>query len=225
MRNKKVGLRQLKISACGALLFVVQSLSAQQPASSSASTEGSTEGVYIVPCVKKTRFSFASRIKHYPFNLAAQVQFISFDGLVKLSDNGEFRFFSPDPPLIDGTDTTWTSPVGLKEIRTLTLKQIDSLTDILYNYGFARKPDVARVNECYDPRNAILFRDNNGKVIAFIEICFLCGNTRESNYKISLGEMCEQKLDMLKALFIQVGVEYGTESKPKMENEPDTDNS
>jgi len=215
----------MKIPIIAFLLLIVQSLSAQQSASPSSSREGGTSGVYIVPCVKKTRFSFASRIKHYPFNLSAQVQLISFDGLVKLSDNGEFRFFSQDPPLVDGTDTTWTSPVGLKEIRTLTLKQIDSLTDILYNYGFARKPNVARVMQCYSPRNAILFRDNNGKVIAFIELCFECQNTRESSDKISLGEMCEQKFDLLKALFSQVGIEYGTVRELRAESEPDTDNS
>jgi len=196
----------LKMAAYAVLLFVEQPVHGQQPASPFGPQEGRTSGVYTVPCVKKTRFSFASRIKHYPFNLSAQVQLISFDGLVQLSDSGEFSFFSSDPALLDGTRI---SPVGLKETSTLTFKQIDGLTDILYNYGFAGKPKVALIHDCYDPRNAILFRDSNGKVIAFIEICFLCGSTRESSNKISLGEMCEQKLDMLKALFKQVGIKYG----------------
>ena len=129
--------------------------------------------------------------------------------MVKISDDGKYSFSSPDPVMFDGKDTIRISPVGMKEIRTLTHEQIDRLTDILYNYGFAKKATTARVHECYDPRNAILFRDSNGKVIAFIELCFLCQNTRESSDEISLGEMCEQKLDMLKALFKQVGIKYG----------------
>ncbi|MCF6405030.1 hypothetical protein L3C95_19165 [Chitinophaga filiformis] len=212
----------MKVPALFFFLFVAQSLFAQQPISPFGPEEGSTSGVYTVPCVKKTHFSFASRIKHYPFNLSAQVQFISFDGLVKLSGDGEFSFFSLDPVL---TDDTTTFSTGIKEIRTLTLKQIDSLTDILYNYGFAGKPKVSRVTQCYSPRNAILFRDTNGKVIAFIELCFECQNSRESSNKISLGELCEQKFDLLKALFRQVGIEYGTVRAPRAETEPETDNS
>lgn len=217
MKKTEEKLRPLKIAAYAILLVFVQSVYAQQSASPFGPQEGATEGVYTVPCAKKTRFSFASRIKHYPFNLSAQVQFISFDGLVKLSDNGEFTFFSSEPAYLDGTYPPGTTPVGMKEIRTLTLRQIDSLTNILYNYGFARKATTCRVKQCYSPRNAILFRDGDGKVIAFIEICFLCENTRESSDQISLGEMCEQKLDMLKALFRQIGIKYGIEPDKRVE--------
>jgi len=62
---------------------------------------------------------------------------------------------------------------------------------------------------CYNPRNAILFKDKNGKVFEFIEICFECKRVRESSEKISLGQMCDQKLDMIKDIFKKAGIEYG----------------
>ena len=46
-------------------------------------------------------------------------------------------------------------------------------------------------------------------MIEFIEICFECHKTSESSDRISLGEMCDQKLDMLFNLFKNVGIEYG----------------
>jgi len=203
-------LRLLRTPVCAALLFVTQSLYAQKKP-----LPPPPNPVYRPDCIKKTYFSFASRIKHYPFNLSAQIQLISFDGLVKITDNGEFSFSEGEEQirdnglLSDEPDTIQRIPVGMKEIRTMTLAQIDTLTDILYNYGQGGNIWIRSVSGCYIPRNAILFRDNNGKVIAFIEICFRCGNTRESSDKISLGERCEKKLDMLKALFRQVGIKYG----------------
>ncbi|PSL25831.1 hypothetical protein [Chitinophaga ginsengisoli] len=203
-----IRLRLLKLSAYAVLLFIAPSLYAQKKPLP-------PPHIYVEGCIKKTRLSFASRIKHYPFNLSSQIQLISFNGLVKITDNGEFSFSPGEEQIIDGglfsgdPDTIQTVPVGMREIRTMTLAQIDTLTDILYNYGHGGNIWIESVSGCYIPRNAILFRDNNGKVIAFIEICFRCGNTRQSSEDISLGEPCDRKLDMLKALFKQAGITYG----------------
>jgi len=205
-----IRLRLLKLSAYAVLLFVAQSLYAQKKPPPPPPPH-----IYVEGCIKKTRLSFASRIKHYPFNLSAQIQLISFSGLVKITDNGEFNFSPGEEQIRDGDlfsgdpDTTKTIPVGMKEIRTMTLAQIDTLTDILYNYGHGGNIWSTSVSGCYIPRNAILFRVSDGKVIAFIEICFECSNTRQSSENISLGEPCDRKLDMLKALFKQVGIKYG----------------
>ncbi|MCF6405029.1 hypothetical protein L3C95_19160 [Chitinophaga filiformis] len=217
MSSIRPRLSVLKMRLFVAFLFIAQSLSAQKKLLPLPPRK-----VYIEGCAKKTHFSFASRIKHYPFNLSAQVQLISFDGLVKITDDGEFTFrLNPEQIgdgglLSDDNDTIKPIPipVGMREIRTMTLAQIDTLTDILYNYGYAGDIQVISKTGCYIPRNAILFRDNNGKVIAFIEICFECRNTRLSSENISLGEHCQWKLDMLKALFKKVGIKYGIESTP-----------
>jgi hypothetical protein len=160
-------------------------------------------------CVKIAKLPFASRIKKYPFNLSGQIQFIAFDGSVRLSGDGEVSFVGPDPGLIEAGAVDTTNRVGMREIRSLTLTQIDTLTGILYNYGFAGPLSITSTNGCYIPRNAIIFRDSNGKAFAFIEICFECRNTRQSSDKISLGEKCDQKLGMLKDLFGKVGIRHG----------------
>jgi len=69
----------------------------------------------------------------------------------------------------------------LFEIKTLIPSQVDTLTDLTYNYGFKLKYKskrkvyfIGRLTQCYNPRNAILFLDKNNNVFEFIEICFEC---------------------------------------------------
>jgi hypothetical protein len=154
-------------------------------------------------CIKKNITSLTSRLKKYPFNLSAQIQFVSFKGGVYLIDNKIVR--QDSLPRIN--DSILYSQ--LTEVRTLTYPQVDKLTDIFYNYGFRGTTYIISEAACYNPRNAILFLDNKGKVIEFIEICFECKKTAESSDKVTLGDMCDQKLDMLFELFKKVGIEYG----------------
>jgi hypothetical protein len=154
-------------------------------------------------CVKKNITSLTFRLKKYPFNLSTQIQFASFQQGVYLTSNeivGQDSF-----PRIN--DTILYSK--LTEVKTLTYPQVDKLTDIFYNYGFRGTTYKISEAACYNPRNTILFLDNKGKVIEFIEICFECRKTSESSDKVSLGEMCDQKLDMLFDLFKKIGIEYG----------------
>ncbi|MFP5040941.1 hypothetical protein [Parasediminibacterium sp. JCM 36343] len=97
----------------------------------------------------------------------------------------------------------------LIEIKPITFHQVDKLTDILYNYGYAGPIHVGSIPLCHNPRNAILFLDTKGKVFAYVEVCFECSNTKESSPKISLGQMCDEKMRMLKNFFKSVGIEYG----------------
>jgi hypothetical protein len=62
---------------------------------------------------------------------------------------------------------------------------------------------------CYNPRNAILFLDRNGKVFESIEICFECQKTKESSEKILFGQMRDEKMNMLKQFFKSAGIVYG----------------
>lgn len=158
-------------------------------------------------CVKTHSTSLSARIKKYPFNKAAQVQLVSFDGRVEITGSSRFAFLNIDPLLLSADSATKPT---LKELRVLTLLQIDRLTDVLYNYGYAGPIYSNETRDCYDPRNAILFLDSDGKSIAFIEICFECLSTRQSDEKVLTGEMCDSKLDMLRALFREAGIKYGT---------------
>ncbi|PWV57013.1 hypothetical protein [Chitinophaga sp. S165] len=162
--------------------------------------------------------TFSSRMKRYPFNTSDVVQFISFDlnGLATITADGEIKLNSSDPGLLEldtltGNYISTVKPLSVKDVVSLTMSQIDTLTDILYNHGFAGPIYSSRSNECYSPRNAIIFRDNDGKALAFIELCFECKETRLSDERISPGEMCDEKLDMIKTLFGKVGIRYGIE--------------
>lgn len=162
-------------------------------------------------CFKYVSKPFAQRLKNYPFSKAAQIQLVSFkrhndtlNGAIIMSDKDS---------LPRKNDTICYS--RLFEVKNLTYAQVDKLTDILYDYGYRKelKDDgliyIETSLQCYNPRNAILFLDANGKAFEFIEICFECEKTRESSSKISLGVMCNQKLNLLKNFFKDVGLAYG----------------
>lgn len=200
-------------------LFLVQTLYGQKkkrelpfpPPNKVIAIAGSTNN-----CVRTSEKTFASRMERYPFNSADVIQFVSFDGLVEITDEGEIRVRPLDPGLLEWDPMTGEvkSPpdtLRLKEVISLTMPQVDSLTDILFNYGKARDRVGSIELGCYTPRNAIIFRDSNGKVMAFIEICFECQGTRIIDKRISLGEMCTYKLNMIKDLFRKVGVRHGIE--------------
>jgi hypothetical protein len=159
---------------------------------------------YPTECARRAHKSFSTRLKNYPFNLTAKIQLVSFLGKMDTVDN-EIVFKNGSLPILN--DTICYSK--LNEIKTLTFTEVDRLTDILYNYGFLGKVRIMSIDECYNPRNAILFIDKNGTAFEFIEICFECKRTRESSERISLGEMCDQKLDMIKEIFKNAGIEYG----------------
>lgn len=158
-------------------------------------------------CQRNTNYPLAKRMKKFPFNKAASIQLISFDGLVSVTDSGTIKITSQDPALLGVPEV----PLYVKERVTLNAVQIDSLTDILYNYGYIRRSASARTSDCYAPRNAIIFIAADGKVFAFIEMCFMCLNTRLSDERISLGELCENKLQLIRQFFGDAGVTFGIE--------------
>jgi hypothetical protein len=155
-------------------------------------------------CIRKINKTFTARLKNYPFSISTQIQFVSFMGSSRTVDH-EIVYTNDSLPRLN--DTVCYSK--LHEIKTLTFSQVDKLTDILYNYGYRGVIYTMSETMCYNPRNAILFLDSTGKVFEFIEICFECDKTRESSDKISLGDLCDQKMSMLKDLFKKIGIEFG----------------
>ncbi len=146
-------------------------------------------------CTHKTYTSFSKRLKNYPFNKVAQIKLVSFEGfqIPKIGDS-----------ICMGK---------MSEIKTLTLLQIDSLTDLFYNVGFGGTILLIKDIQCYDPRNAILFLDNTGNTFAYIEICFGCQHTLMSDDRIDIGDICDQKFDMIRKIFSNAGINYGTEKE------------
>lgn len=145
-------------------------------------------------CVNLPKKSFSTILKKYPFVKTAKIQLVSFKGNKLPIEN----------------DTVCYSK--LYEVKTLTLRQIDSLTNIMYNIGFGGTILIVEEMNCYNPRNAILFIDNDGKAFEFIEICFECEQTVNSSDKIDFGEVCNEKFNLLKKQFLNAGIIYGTKT-------------
>lgn len=143
-------------------------------------------------CVNLPKKSFSTILKKYPFNKTTQIQLVSFKGDKLPIEN----------------DTICYSK--LYEVKTLTIQQVDSLTNIMYNIGFGGTILFVEEIACYDPRNAILFTDTSGKAFEYIEICFECEHTVNSSEKIDFGEVCNQKFNLIKQQFIRAGIIYGT---------------
>ncbi len=146
-------------------------------------------------CARFNPISFADRMKMFPFSDAAKIQFVSFDG-----------FSIPK----SGNDIDTSQ---LKEIRTLTQTNIDSLSDIIYNVGFSGSILLIEEVQCFVPVNAILFNDLSGKTFAYIEVCFACQNYISLPDYIGLGDICNQKFDLLKRLFSRVGIRHGLDQE------------
>jgi hypothetical protein len=112
-------------------------------------------------------------------------------------------------------------PSSIKEMKILTPAQINRLTNIIYNTRlkvYQNRHLVPALFEnggggCFNPRNALLFIDKNGKIFDYLEVCFECTVADSKSGKISLGSGCNQKFDLLKKYFIEIGIKYGTINK------------
>jgi hypothetical protein len=155
-------------------------------------------------CTQCAYMSASKRMKLYPFSEAAEIQMISW-GETLDTINGKLK--SQQLSFEQENDTVCYSKC--KEIKILDKKQIDQLSFLMYNIGL--KDTTAKLPEsgCYAPRNAILFLDKRGKILEFIEVCFNCDQMKYSD-NVNLGQMCIQKFDILRVLFCQVGILYGT---------------
>ncbi|MBO9675935.1 MAG: hypothetical protein J7577_21000 [Sphingobacteriaceae bacterium] len=105
----------------------------------------------------------------------------------------------------------------LKEKKVLSALEVDKLTNILYNFGYTSTKSykgllIAKSDgyRCYEPRNAIAFLDENGLITEYIEICFECQRSKVSSEKISIGELCENKFELIRKYFHTIGIKYGT---------------
>lgn len=160
-------------------------------------------------CARLKTISLSKRLKLYPFNKATQIQLVSFKSSY---DNNIGEFYKDSLPRMN--DTICYSKIF--EIKTLIPSQVDTLSDLIYNYGFKFKY-IPKKNvyflgtslQCYNPKNAILFLDKDNKVFEFIEICFQCKKTRTSSDNVSLGTDCNQKLGLIKGFFKKNKIEYG----------------
>lgn len=164
-------------------------------------------------CIFVKKYSFAQRLKQYPFSKAVKVLAVSYDCAL------EDTIGAPKRP-----DTVFISDLhikhgrlnysSLKEIKQLDAEEINKLTNIIYNTDYKKNMNFVNPGyKCFSPRNALLFYNRNGKIFDYIEICFECEVYQSLSEKLDIGTLCNQKFDMVKQVFIDAGIKYGTLEK------------
>jgi hypothetical protein len=166
-------------------------------------------------CVFTKQFNVNQRLKRYPFYKAKRIIAVSY---LPLATNIE----SLITDTIKIPDTVYKVGLHIKngklnrssiiEIKELNSSEIDTLTNIIYNTK-VRKPSnyVTTGHNCYIPRNALIFYDKDGKIFDHLEVCFKCLQYDSQSHKITVGSYCNQKFDLLKSIFIDIGIKYGTD--------------
>ncbi|WP_295715761.1 hypothetical protein [Mucilaginibacter sp.] len=168
-------------------------------------------------CIFTNQYTVKQRLKKYPFSKAVKILAISYHALEVPNEE----------VIIDGDSTKHIVPphnIGLQvikdsldfsnllEVKILDQMQINRLTNIIYNTDFRKNIGFSQTGgaSCYEPRNAFIFFDRQGKVYDYLEICFGCKHYSSKSGKLDIGEFCTQKYDILRKYFKSVGINYGT---------------
>ena len=163
----------------------------------------------------------------FPFNVAKKVIYISFYG----SELGFDEYLDENGKLIKSDslldihltklavkvfNLKANSKYYVKEFVELNQAQINDLSNLAFNFIIKKRPENMLMYQanCYTPRNAILFLDNEEKVIAHTEICFECrqyySDWDEKTFDSLVGvEACDDVFKILKHFFKNTGIKYG----------------
>lgn len=146
-------------------------------------------------CNYKKVYSSVERQKFYPFSDFDIIKIVSFRHHIKEIP------VRKDSVVVD----------SILEEKYLTKNDAGDLTDILYNNFYKSRPNYGVMNQCYIPRNAILFYNKLGKLVESIILCFHCYNYKVSSEEINMGDNCTEKMDKLRKFFILKDILFGTD--------------
>lgn|GEM_PF-5409537 len=147
-------------------------------------------------CVHRNKLNEVKRAAFYPFNKAKKVLLLSFN-----DKNWTFEYYVKTPKTIN-IDTA-------RNVKQLSKIEINKLTDLCYNYGFKKLEFVKTIREeiaCSELKNAIVFVDKDNKPFEYIVFSFDCDEVEFSSEKVSYGDECTTKRDLLKQFFIANGI-------------------
>lgn len=176
-------------------------------------------------CIYRNKYSPAQRLRFFPFNQYKKVMLISFEppelmAEIIYSDTTKASINTPIKEEVYHTLLQKKQKLDLtrlKEKKILSALEVNKLTDVLYNFGYTSTKSYKGLliaesegYRCYEPRNAIVFLDENGLVAEYIEICFECYNRKESSEKMKTGQFCNEKYDLIKKYFRATGIRHGT---------------
>lgn len=167
------------------------------------------------------KFSINELPNIYPFSKASKVKIISY--------NTDFlsEFPIPLPPIEKDGDSTiikkiianQTFPIklnnilgnenlkGIEQTKTLNFAETFELSKLLYNTCGKFPNEMREISNCFFPRNAILFYNDNDKVFEFLEICFECHRMEFTSKKsLEINGMCNEFYSKLENLFKKNGL-------------------
>ena len=157
-------------------------------------------------------YSAKKRLSRKPFGQSKKIELVSFENeyVEKIDSVVHMDCCRTEIPKKDSK----IDRSHLKEIIPLTNSQIDSLTNIFFNYDYGRaenglisNPDLA----CYKPRHAVLFfrKKADSEPFAYFEICLECQYVKTFPKQYKLGNFCVGKYDLLREFFRQTGITSG----------------
>ncbi len=160
-------------------------------------------------CYHNGNLTVKERQSIYPFNKASIIKIISFPSS-----------YQKDIKIIE--DEKLNTSLVTEEF-TLSEKQINRLTDILYNYNYSRKTKVIMQTTstcgCLYMKHAILFMDDETHIMAHIVVDFIERYIETDLPSESTGAFCDGKYDLLKSFFKNVGLkqfDIKVQEEPKL---------
>jgi hypothetical protein len=178
--------------------------------------------IYYDDCVFINKYTLAERLQKYPYSKAVKILAVSY---ISMWDNFGPDEKKPQKFLDKKTELYIKNGVldtsTLIEIKELTPDQIGNLTNIVYNTDLKVHDQVGfdTGGACFYPRNALIFYNAEGKVFDYMEICFQCHEFHSLSKRFEIGTDCNQKYDLLKSFFKDIGIRYGIIELPKMYQE------
>lgn len=170
-------------------------------------------------CSFTSKYTAQQRLTMYPFVKAAKVLAVSFkyEGMYTEGDdqlsNFEKRGLHFNNRVLD-TST-------LIEMKVLNVKQIEQLTNLIFNTGYKTKWEfhIQDSRSCFESRNALVFIDDKGILLDYLELCFHCKRSRSMSDEFDIGVPCNEKYQFFSDYFKGVGVPYGTLGKDYREED------
>ena len=159
-------------------------------------------------------YSAKERLKRKPFGQSEKIELVSFDSeyVEKIDSVVHKDCCRTEIP----RKNSKIDRSQLREIIPLSASQIDSLTNIFFNFDYERAENGIISNyglACYKPRHALLFfrKKADTEPFAYFEVCLECQYVKTFPKQYKLGNFCEGKYGLLREYFRQTGIKFGLE--------------
>lgn len=167
-----------------------------------AETDGSADTIQIESTTDETVFNGPCVFERneemkltFPFSTSDKVELVSYE--CRKDSYSNDNLISGDKFTVD----------NIKQRVTLDRSKRDSVYSILYNFRPSPVGQDTLQADCYNPRHSIVFYEKS-KAVAFFEICFECGGTRQSP-NVDFGQFCPEKMCILQNFFKTNGADFG----------------